>query len=140
MNLELPKPSYGALIAQHFHWASWERAIETHGYTVERPRRSAHPDFPEIIYPIDYGYIEDTLGPDGHEVDLFIGTADTGLVALVLTVDHRRDDREFKLLYGCLPEEIYLVNGFLNFDPALMQGLLVMRRPMHDLWGAEGRG
>ena len=73
-------------------------------------------------------------GPDGVEVDVFVGTAANGLMAAVLTDDHRRGDREIKLLYNCLPEEVYLVNGFINFNPQLLQGVLVMRRPLHLLW------
>ena len=26
--------------------------------TVDRPLGSAHPDYPEMIYPLNYGYIE----------------------------------------------------------------------------------
>jgi inorganic pyrophosphatase len=122
------------LAAQHFGWEAWEEVIERNGITIERPRRSQHPQFPEIIYPIDYGYVNGTIGPDGVEVDVFVGTAANGLVGVILTDDHRRGDREVKLLYHCLPEEVYLVNGFINFNPQLMQGVLVMRRPLHLLW------
>ncbi|CAN0593122.1 unnamed protein product, partial [Laminaria digitata] len=41
--------------------------------------------------------------------------------------------------YNCTPEEVYLVNGFINFAPELMQGELVMRRPMHGLWSDDFR-
>lgn len=129
----MPAPFYTAL-ARHFDWRGWERLIEAHGYEIERPYRSAHPAFPEIIYPIDYGFIRETTSGDGDEVDLFVGTAAAGLVGLIATVDHRRGDREMKLLYRCTPEEVYLVNGFINFDRTLMEGTLVLRRPMHALW------
>jgi inorganic pyrophosphatase len=122
------------LLAQHFPWAAWENIIATHGVTNERPRHSRHPLFHDIIYPLDYGYVNSTRGPDGSEVDIFTGTAPNGLVALIATDDHRRADRDVKLLYNCTPEEIYLVNGFINFNPTLMQGVLIMRHPMHELW------
>jgi inorganic pyrophosphatase len=37
-------------------------------------------------------------------------------------------------MYNCTPVEVYLVNGFINFNPLLMDGMLVLRRPMHTLW------
>ena len=122
------------LVSQRFDWAGWEALIAQHGITIDRPYRSRHPDFPEIIYPMDYGYVNDTLSTDGHEVDIFVGSERNGLVGLLMTTDHYRGDREVKLLYGCTPEEIYLANGFINFDRRLLEGTLVLRRPLHTLW------
>ena len=127
-------PSVSAFTAQHFRWAAWEKLIGQNGITIDRPYRSRHPRFPEIIYPLDYGYINGTRGTDGEEVDVFVGSGTGGLTALLLTTDHRRGDREFKLLWGCTPEEIYLAHGFINFDRTLMDGLLVLRHPMQELW------
>ena len=128
--------TYRAFFAEHFDWTGWEALLRRQGVVIERPRRSAHPDFQEIIYPLDYGYVPGTLATDGHEVDVFVGSADTGLVGLLLTTDYRRDDREAKLLWQCTPEEVYLAHGFINFDRSLMEGLLVLRRSMHVLWDA----
>ncbi len=121
------------LTADRFPWERWEGLIQERGVTIDRPKGSVHPDHPSIIYPIDYGYIPGTAASDGHEVDVFAGSADNGLVALIITVDQRKRDREFKLLYNCRPEEIYLVNGFINYDRRLMEGELVMRQPMREL-------
>ena len=40
--------------------------------TVDRPLGSVHPDFPEMIYPINYGYIAGIMAPDGEEQDAYI--------------------------------------------------------------------
>jgi inorganic pyrophosphatase len=125
------------LTAQRFDWAGWEALIAANGLTIDRPYGTPHPHFPEIIYPIDYGYVNGTVSTDGQEVDIFVGSVRNGLVAMLLTTDHRRGDREVKLVYGCMPEEVYLVNGFINFDRTLMDGVLVMRRPMHTLWDGD---
>ncbi len=124
------------LVARRFRWAAWEALIEENGLGIDRPAHSRHPDYPEIVYPLDYGFVKGTLALDGHEVDCFRGSAEKGgLAGLLLTKDRRKGDREVKLLYRCTPEEIYLANGFVNFDCRLMSGVLVMRRPMHELWG-----
>lgn len=116
-----------------FDWAEWEALIRANGITVDRPRGSGHPQYPDIIYPLDYGYVNGTVSSDGDEVDVFVGSARNGLVGLMVTSDFRRGDREVKLLYDCTPEEIYLANGFINFDRNLMEGRLILRRPMSDL-------
>jgi hypothetical protein len=116
-----------------FDWAEWEALIRANGIRVDRPRDSAHPRYPDIIYPLDYGYVNGTASSDGDEVDVFVGSARNGLVGLMVTSDFRKGDREVKLLYDCAPEEIYLANGFINFDRKLMEGSLILRRPMSDL-------
>ncbi len=118
-----------------FDWADWESRIRADGITLDRPRGATHPRFPEIIYPLDYGYVNATRSTDGEEVDVFVGTAGTGLVGLLVTTDFRKGDREVKLLYDCSAEEIYLANGFINFDRSLMEGRLVLRQPMSALRG-----
>ena len=120
-------------------WAGWETLIRTNGITLDRPRGSAHPVFPEIVYPIDYGFVNGTTSSDGHEVDVFVGTAAPrsaadGLVGAIYTTDRRKGDRECKFLWNCTPAEIYLVNGFINYDRTLMEGTLMLRRVMRDLW------
>jgi inorganic pyrophosphatase len=114
-------------------WSRWESLIRTRGVTIDRPTGSSHPRFPEIVYPLDYGYVNATVSTDGEELDVFVGSARNGLVALLLTSDFRKGDREVKLLYDCTPEEIYLVNGFVNFDRTLMEGTLILRQPMSSL-------
>ena len=123
-----------SLLRARFRWAEWEAVIRSNGIDIDRATGSVHPRFPEITYPIDYGFVRDTRGTDGDELDVFVGTAKSGLVAAIFTSDFRRGDRECKLLYDCSPLEIYLVNGFINFDRRLMEGTLVMRKPMHELW------
>jgi len=125
-----------ALFAQCFRWHEWELLIEQQGWTIDRPYRSRHPLFPEIIYPIDYGFVNGTQSSDKQPIDVFIGHGTRGLVGAILTIDHRRTKREVKLLYNCTPEEIYLVNGFINFNRQLLEGFLVLRYPMESLWAS----
>jgi inorganic pyrophosphatase len=125
-----------ALTQAHFNWTGWEALIQRRGITIDRPRHHPHPQYPGIIYPLDYGYVNGTLSTDGEAVDVFVGTADTGLVGAMLTTDYRQHDREVKLLYRCAPPEVYTAHGFINFDRRLLEGTLVLRRPMRALWAA----
>jgi len=128
----------GQAVAQHFHWTSWERLITKNGLIIDRPYLASHPVWPEIVYPIDYGYICNTTSSDGEGVDVFVGTARLGLVGLIMTRDHRKGDREIKLLYNCTPQEIYMVQGFINFDRTRMEGALILRQRMYALWERMG--
>jgi len=125
------------LVRDQFRWAAWARLIEQRGVTIDRPARTAHPDYPSVIYPLDYGFLPNTLGTDGEPVDAFVGSSSQGLVGLLLTTDHRQGDREMKLLYDCTPPEIYTAHGFINYDRRLLEGVLVLRRPMRALWASK---
>ncbi len=131
-------PAFLELFARSFHWEAWEQLIQQNGWTIDRPYRSRHPLFPEIIYPIDYGYVNGTRSSDGEPVDLFVGHGQRGLVGALLTIDRRRGKREVKLLYNCTAEEVYLINGFINFDRRLLEGFLVLRYSMSLLWSDSG--
>ncbi len=120
-------------IAGALDWEGWDRTIADKGITLDRPRGSRHPRFPEIVYPIDYGYVNGTVGRDGEEVDVFVGSGAYGLVGAIITVDHRKGDTEVKLLVDTTAGEIYLVNGFINYDRRLMEGILALRLPLDAL-------
>jgi len=115
-------------------WRRWDDVIRLKGVELDRPKHATHPGYPEIVYPIDYGFVPGTISADGEEQDIFVGSASNGLVAAIFTVDVRKGDKECKLIFNCTPEEIYLVNGFVNFNPSLMSGRLLMRFEMKSLW------
>lgn len=67
--------------------------------TVDRPLGSRHPEHTDMIYPVNYGYIEGIIAPDGEEQDAYILGIDkpvekfTGMVVGVIC---REDDNEEK--------------------------------------------
>lgn len=122
------------LVHTHLQWAAWSSCIDSRGITIDRPAHTAHPDYPSVIYPLDYGYVNDTIGADGHPIDVFVGEGPLGLVGALLTRDYRQQDREMKLLYNCTPTEVYTAHGFINYDRTLLEGVLVLREPMPQLW------
>ncbi len=43
--------------------------------TVDRPLGSYHPEHRDMYYPINYGYVEGIIAPDGEEAGcLYIGS------------------------------------------------------------------
>ena len=67
--------------------------------TVDRPLGSYHPKHKDMYYPINYGYIEGIIAPDGEEQDAYILGIDEAVqefVGEVIAVIHRKDDVEEK--------------------------------------------
>ena len=36
---------------------------------IDRPMGTSHPDYSDIVYPVNYGYIPRTTAPDGNAID-----------------------------------------------------------------------
>ena len=67
--------------------------------TIDRPMGSCHPRYPDMIYLINYGYVEGIIAPDGEEQDAYILGVDEPIsefVGRVIAVIHRADDVEDK--------------------------------------------
>lgn len=66
---------------------------------VDRPLGSSHPSFPDMCYPINYGFVEDTLAPDGEEQDAYILGINEPVeqfVGVVIAIVRRINDVEQK--------------------------------------------
>ena len=66
---------------------------------IDRPLGSRHPKFPDMIYPVNYGYIDGIIAGDGEEQDVYILGVDVPLKFFegeVIAVIHRKNDVEDK--------------------------------------------
>ena len=66
---------------------------------IDRPLGSRHPRHPEMIYPINYGYVDGVFAGDGAEQDVYVfGTTEPVLeyTGKVIAVYHRLNDVEDK--------------------------------------------
>lgn len=67
--------------------------------TIDRPIGSSHPEHPAMVYPINYGYVEEITGGDGEPQDAYVLGIDTAIdqfYGRLIAVIHRRDDIEEK--------------------------------------------
>ncbi len=78
------------------------RYLEKHiTVTVDRPIGSRHPNHPDMIYPVNYGYIPGDIAPDGEEQDVYILGVQKPIESfegIVIAVIHRKNDIEDKLV------------------------------------------
>ncbi len=66
---------------------------------VDRPAGSRHPRYADIIYPINYGYVEGIIAGDGAEQDVYVLGTKKPLETFegqVIAVYHRFHDVEDK--------------------------------------------
>jgi inorganic pyrophosphatase len=114
-------------------WQTLTELAATNPIIVDRPKGTAHPRYADMIYPLDYGYLENTSAGDGDGIDVWIGSMDEQILTGILcTFDRLRRDAEIKLLIGCTLENVETIQGFNNE----MQTLFIAN-PMveHDLSG-----
>lgn len=67
--------------------------------TVDRPLGSYHPEYEDLYYPVNYGYIQGIMAPDGEEQDAYIlgvRQAVETFTGRVIAVIRRQDDVEEK--------------------------------------------
>ena len=77
--------------------------------TIDRPLGSAHPRHKEMIYPINYGYVDGVFAGDGAEQDVYVFGTDNPLQTFegkIIGVYHRLNDVEDKWIVA-LDEKPY---------------------------------
>lgn len=107
-------------------WQALDELVRSSQIVIDRPRGSAHPRFPHLIYRVDYGYLKDTSSMDGSGIDVWVGTGEKRLDAIICTVDLMKHDSEIKLLIGCTEEEKAIVYDTHN-ESEYMKGILIRR-------------
>jgi inorganic pyrophosphatase len=107
-------------------WETMDQLVTDSRIVIDRPRYTPHPRYPDLIYPVDYGYLDNTTSMDGGGIDVWLGTDSTNRPnAIICTVDTLKRDSEIKILIGCTEDEIQTIYRFLN-DGA-MSALLIRR-------------
>ncbi|MBQ8826598.1 MAG: NUDIX domain-containing protein [Oscillospiraceae bacterium] len=74
---------------------------------IDRPLGTAHPEHPDMIYPVNYGYAEGLTAGDGEGQDVYILSVNEPAdeaEAVVIAVIERLDDNEDK--WVAVPEKL----------------------------------
>ena len=96
-------------------WLAADRLVASSQIVLDRPRGSPHPRYPEWVYPLDYGYLDQTRSNDGGGVDVWRGSlSDARVTGAVVTIDLVKRDAEIKLLVGCTSEETTVILAWHN--------------------------
>jgi inorganic pyrophosphatase len=110
-------------------WEEMANLVVSRPIVIDRPRGKAHSHYPDLIYPLDYGYVEGTLAADGDGIDVWIGSQEgCDLTGILCTYDTLGRDAEIKLLLGCTESD---VRKILHFNRDYMRNLYIPR-PKED--------
>lgn len=126
--------SCGRIATMDF-WQKLDALVDRSSVIVDRPKGSAHPHYPSLVYPLDYGFLEGTRSADGEGIDVWIGSLDGRAVTGILcTVNLGKRESEIKILLGCTEEE-----GAQALAVYPKSGLLVSRSEGMGRVAAEDR-
>ena len=117
--MEAGEPDYGHIIGKVVRG------------TVDRPLGSSHPKHPEMVYPVNYGYVDDVFTDDGMEQDVYLFGTDKPLKKFegkVIAVWHRFDDVEDKWIVSLDGENVTAekILGDISFQEQYFYGKLYM--------------
>ncbi len=103
-------------------WKAMIDLLTTYVIIVDRPKGSTHPRYEKAVYPLDYGYLENTTSSDGSGIDVWIDSLNSvmdkqgtkTLTGILCTFDTLKRDAENKLMIGCTDEDIQVIRDFHN--------------------------
>jgi len=101
-------------------WQGMSELLVTHSIIIDRPKGKPHPRYPDLIYPLDYGYLENTTASDGGGIDVWLGSLNSvmnkqsakTLTGILCTFDTLKRDAEIKLLLGCIEDDVQIIKSF----------------------------
>ena len=98
---------------------------------IDRPLGTSHPRHPDMIYPINYGYVEGVFAGDGAEQDIYLFGGDEPVqtyTGVVTAVYHRLNDNEDKWIVtpdGKCPSESGILSA-IAFQEQYFMGELYL--------------
>jgi len=113
-------------IKDNAFWVALDKLVSESKLVIDRPKDSHHPKYPTFVYPVDYGYLENTTSMDGGGIDVWKGTDGDVIDAIICTVDLMKKDSEIKILIGCSEDEKQLVLDAHN-NSEYMKGIMIRR-------------
>ena len=107
-------------------WSALDELVLNSEIVIDRPKGTAHPKYPNFIYRLDYGYLKNTSSMDGDGIDVWVGSGEQKIDAIMCIVDLMKRDSEIKILIGCNEEEKNIVYETYN-ETQYMKGILIRR-------------
>lgn len=117
-----------------FFWQKLDTLLLSSKLEIDRPRNTCHYKYSNLVYPVDYGYLTDTMGSDQAPIDVFKGNEDSNLVqAVMVCADILKKDCEVKLIVGCSSDEEMEILEFLN-QSEFQKAVFIRRGSETPVW------
>ena len=98
-----------------FFWQKLDSLYLASNVVITKEIGSTHANYINLVYPVRYGYLADTLSQDQQGVSIYKGSLNSHQVeAVLVAVDILKKDIEVKLLVGCTEEETRKILRFVN--------------------------
>ena len=107
-------------------WKMLDSLVMDSEIVTDRPKGTVHPKYPDFVYEVDYGYLKDTSSMDGAGIDVWVGSGEKRVDAVMCTVDCLKRASEIKILIGCTEEEKLSVYRAHN-ETQYMKGIMIRR-------------
>ena len=102
---------------------------------LTQPAGSSHPTYINLVYPVDYGFLSDTLSQDDSGIAVYKGSlSDNQVNTIIIAADILKKDIEVKLLVGCSAAEEDAILRFVN-QTDFQKTILIRRGNDVPAWG-----
>ena len=117
-----------------FFWQKIDSIYLASSVVIVQHAGTSHPNYQNLIYPVDYGYLNETLSQDSLGISVYKGSISTHIIdAMLVSADILKKDIEVKLLLGCNPEEVDKILRFVN-QTEFQKTILVRRGNTIPTW------
>lgn len=67
-------------------WDALDNLVRQSEVVIDRPKGTVHPKYPDFLYEVDYGYLEDTTSMDGGGIDVWKGTDEEQKIDAIMCI------------------------------------------------------
>ncbi len=114
-----------------YFWQKIDMLLLSSDTVIDRKKNTTHPTYNNLVYPVDYGYLRDTMADSQEHISVYVGSKSNNMVeAIIVCADILKKDIEVKLVVGCTDEEENAILEFLNQTD--FQKSIIIRRG-HDI-------
>lgn len=117
------------LLNNGYFWQKIDSLSLSTNLVINQVKGSRHPQYLNMVYPVDYGYLADV-----ETIKVYKGSDKRLTVdAVMIVADILKRDLEVKLLWGCTAEEELEILRFIN-QTDYQKGILVRRANTMPEW------
>ncbi len=96
-----------------YFWQKVDTVFLSSHVNIIRHKGETHPQFKNLVYPTEYGHLEET--GNGDPISVYMGTKNhSEITGLVIAADILQKTIDVKILVGCTEDEENEVLHFLN--------------------------
>lgn len=119
------------MIKNNNFWLQLEQLVAICNLKIDRPKGTPHPRYPSFVYPLDYGYLENTSSGDEGGIDVWLGSlSERKVTAIICCIDSEKKDSEIKILLGCTSQE---AQDILNIHNTGSQSAVLLVRTIQKI-------